>query len=145
MKSKVIAVPYIVWAGIFIIVPSLFVAYFAFTDSSGSFTLSNVARIGEYTHVFVRSILYAAVATLFCLLFGYILAYIMSRLSERAKSVSLVLLMLPMWINLVLRTQAFQNILMDNGMLNKMLALLRLPESHILGTPAAVVLGLIYN
>lgn len=145
MKSRVISVPYVVWACIFIVVPTLFVGYFAFTDNSGAFTLENVRQIGKYTRVFLRSIEYSVVATVCCLAFGYVLAYIMSRLGERQKTISLLLLMLPMWINFVLRTQALQNILMDNGVLNSFLSMLGLPGIYILDTPAAVVLGLIYN
>lgn len=145
MKSRVIAVPYIVWAGIFIIVPTLFVGYFAFTDSNGAFTVDNVAQMGKYMNVFGRSVAYAAVATVLCLVFGYLLAYFMAHLKERQKSLCLVLLMLPMWINLVLRTQALQNILMDNGMLNKLLSFFNISPVKILDTPFAVVLGLIYN
>lgn len=145
MKSKVIAVPYVVWAVIFIVVPSLFVAYFAFTDSHGSFTLENISKMGKYMNVFGRSVAYAAAATVLCLVFGYLLAYFMAHLKERQKSICLVLLMLPMWINLVLRTQALQNILMDNGIINRFLGLLNIPSVKLLDTSFAVILGLIYN
>lgn len=145
MKSKVIAVPYVVWAGIFIIVPSLFVGYFAFTDKNGAFTLENISKIGKYMNVFGRSIVYAAAATVLCLIFGYLLAYFMAHLKEHQKSVCLVLLMLPMWINLILRTQALQNILMDNGMLNKFLGLFNIPAVKFLDTSFSVLLGLVYN
>lgn len=122
MKSKVIAVPYVVWAGIFIVVPSLFVAYFAFTDSHGSFTLENISKMGKYMNVFGRSVAYAAMPLPFCVLFSGIYWHILwLHLKERQKSICLVLLMLPMWINLVLRTQALQNILMDNGIINRFL------------------------
>ena len=145
MKSKVIAVPYVVWACIFIVVPTLFVGYFAFTDTNGAFTFENVKQISKYTTVLWRSVLYAFIATVVCLLLGYILAYLMSRLKESHKSISLVLLMLPMWINLVLRTQALQNILMDNGIINKLFGLVGISPVSMLNTPFAVVLGLVYN
>lgn len=145
MKSKLIAVPYIIWAVIFIVVPMVYVGYFAFTDGSGAFTLDNVMQIGKYTEVLLRSVKYAAIATVFCLVFGYMLAYIMSHLSERAKAVALVLLMLPMWINFVLRTQALQNLLMDNGFINQLLGVFGLQPLKLLDTDFAVVLGLIYN
>ncbi len=145
MKSRVIAVPYIIWAGIFIVVPTIFVGYFAFTDANGMFTLENVKQISKYTEVLWRSVLYAGVATVVCLLLGYMLAYIMSNLSERSKSIALVLLMLPMWINFVLRTQALQNLLMDNGFINKFLNILGCESIKLLDTHFAVVLGLVYN
>lgn len=145
MKSKVIAVPYVIWAGIFIVIPTLFVGYFAFTDSSGAFTLENVKQITKYTEVLGRSATYAAIATGVCLLFGYILAYVMSHLKERSKSIALVLLMLPMWINFVLRTQALQNLLMDNGFINQFFNLFGIEPIKMLDTHFAVVLGLVYN
>ena len=145
MKSRVIAVPYVIWSGIFIIVPTLFVGYFAFTDSNGTFTFENISKIGKYANVFGRSIVYAAVATVLCLIFGYLLAYFMAHLKEHQKSLCLVLLMLPMWINLVQRTQALQNILMDNGVINRLLGLLNIPSLKLLDTSFSVVLGLIYN
>ena len=145
MKSKLIAVPYVIWSGIFIVVPTLFVGYFAFTDSNGDFTFDNVRQISKYTEVLWRSALYAFVATAVCLILGYILAYIMSHLKERSKSIALVLLMLPMWINFVLRTQALQNILMDNGFINRFLDLFGVEPLKLLDTHFAVILGLVYN
>jgi len=145
LKSRVIAVPYIVWAGIFIVVPTIFVAYFAFTDANGAFTFENVKQISRYTEVLWRSVVYAAIATAVCLLLGYMLAYIMANLSERSKSIALVLLMLPMWINFVLRTQALQNLLMDNGFINKFLNIIGIDSLKLLDTHFAVVLGLVYN
>ncbi len=145
MKSKVIAVPYTVWACIFIVVPTLFVGYFAFTDNNGAFTIDNVKQIGKYIGVLWRSVQYAFIATVVCLIFGYMLAYVMSRLNESHKSICLVLLMLPMWINLVLRTQALQNLLMDNGIINKFLEFVGFEPISMLNTPFAVVLGLVYN
>ena len=145
MKSKVIAVPYIVWAIIFIVVPTLFVGYFAFTDANGAFTFENIKEISNVTEVLWRSICYAFISTVFCLIFGYMLAYIMTSLKEHHKSIALVLLMLPMWINLVLRTQALQNLLMDNGLINKVLEMFNIDPVKMFGTPFAVVLGLVYN
>ena len=145
MKSRVIAVPYIVWALIFIIVPTLFVGYFAFTDNNGAFTFDNVKRIGDFMDILWRSFIFSVIATVCCLVFGYILAYIMSGLSESGKSIALVALMLPMWINLVLRTQALQNLLMDNGFINRFLDMFGIEPLKLYGTPFAVVLGLVYN
>ncbi len=145
MKSKVIAVPYIVWLIIFTVVPTFFVGYFAFTDVNGAFTLENIKEISNITEVLWRSISYAFIATVCCLLFGYVFAYIMTSLKEKHKSIALVLLMLPMWINLVLRTQALQNLLMDNGFINSVLTTLGLDTVKMFGTPFAVVLGLVYN
>ena len=102
MKSKAIAAPYIVWMCIFIVVPLFLVAYFAFTDSTGAFTLENIIQVGQYSDVFLRSIWMGALATLFSLLLGYPLAYIISKSNLRRQSVLIMLVMLPMWMNFLL-------------------------------------------
>ena len=141
MKNKLIAVPYYIWAIVFIVVPLLMIAYSAFTDANGSFTLDNIMQIGIYGNVLLRSLLYALIATACCLLLGYPLAYIMAQQSERGKSILMILLMLPMWINFVLRTQAMQDILdLIQSWIEGAGLSLRLSN-----TTFAIVLGLIYN
>lgn len=141
MKKTLIAVPYYVWAAVFIVVPLLMIAYCAFTDANGSFTVENMLVIGKYWPVLLRSIGYALIATVCCLVIGYFLAYFMAQQSERGKSLLMILLMLPMWINFVLRTQAMQDILdlIQNWLRNADIAI------RISNTGFAVVLGLIYN
>lgn len=99
MKAKSAAAPYGVWMSIFIIVPMILVAIFAFTDKSGNFTLKNIAEVGQYSNVFLRSIWLGAVATVISLVLGYPLAYIISHISVRRQSVMIMLVMLPMWMN----------------------------------------------
>lgn len=141
MKKKLIAVPYYVWAAVFILVPLLMIAYCAFTDANGAFTINNIMVIGKYWPVLLRSLGYALIATVCCLFLGYLLAYFMAQQSERAKTVLMILLMLPMWINFVLRTQAMQDLL---DLLQNWLRNAELPI-RISNTGFAVVLGLIYN
>ena len=141
MKKKLIAVPYYVWATVFIVVPLLMIAYSAFTDGAGNFTLENIIQIGKYWPVMLRSVLYALVATGCCLFFGYLLAYFMARQSDRTKVLLMILLMLPMWINFVLRTQAMQDLL---DLFQNWLREAGIPL-QISNNPFAVVLGLIYN
>lgn len=141
MKKKLIAVPYYVWAAVFIVVPLLMIAYSAFTDGDGNFTLENVIQIGKYWPVMLRSVLYALIATVCCLLIGYLLAYFMARQSDRVKFILMILLMLPMWINFVLRTQAMQDLL---DLLQNWLRDAGIPL-QVSNNPFAVVLGLIYN
>ncbi len=145
MKSKAIAAPYIVWMCIFIVVPLFLVAYFAFTDSTGAFTLENIIQVGQYSDVFLRSIWMGALATLFSLLLGYPLAYIISRSNLRRQSVLIMLVMLPMWMNFLLRTYAWMTLLEDNGMINNFLAALGLPRLHMINTAGAVVFGMVYD
>ena len=106
--------PYLVWSALFIIAPLLFVVYFAFTDRNGIFTLENITSLSAYSHTFVMSLGFSLIATTVCFLIGYPLAYCMSRASERTRNILTVLLMLPMWISLLIRTYSLMALL-DNG------------------------------
>ena len=144
-NSKFLCAPYTVWMTIFIVLPMLLVAWFALTDKSGSFTLDNILSVGQYSNVFLRSIWLGAVATAVSLLMGYPLAYIISRLPAKRQSVMVMLVMLPMWMNFLLRTYAWMTLLEDNGLINTMLNAIGLPRVHMINTPGAVVLGMVYN
>ena len=145
MKSRVIAVPYFVWAVIFIVVPTIFVGYFAFTDSSGAFTLDNVKQSALYIPTLVNSIYLAAIATVVCLVLAYPFAFAMSRLSFSRQKMMSMLVMLPMWMNFLLRTYAWQAILEDNGVINSLLTSIGIPALKLINTSGAVVLGMVYN
>ena len=145
MRSKTASIPYGIWMAIFIVVPMILVVIFAFTDKSGRFTLENIAAVGQYSNVFLRSIWLGAIATGICLLVGYPLAYIISRTGARVQSVLVMLVMLPMWMNFLLRTYAWMTLLEDNGIINTALATLGLPKLHMINTSGAVVLGMVYN
>ncbi len=139
------AIPYVVWMSLFVIMPLVLVVFFALTSQDGLFTLGNFESAGIYTKVFARSMLLALIATLICLLVGYPLAYILSRESESVKRISMLLIMLPMWMNFLLRTYAWMSILENNGLLNRLLKSIGLPALHIINTQGAVVLGMVYN
>ena len=98
------AVPHSVWVVMFIVAPLLFVLAFAFRGADGGFSLANIAELSQYGNVFVLSIAFALIATVVCLLIGYPLAYYMARQKPRAQKLLMVLLMLPMWCNLLIRT-----------------------------------------
>ncbi len=144
-RSKLLSAPYTVWMTIFIVLPMLLVAWFAFTDREGQFTLENILSVGQYSNVFLRSIWLGAVATLISLLMGYPLAYIISKMSEKRQSVMVMLVMLPMWMNFLLRTYAWMTLLEDNGLINAALKAFGLPGVHMINTAGAVVLGMVYN
>ena len=145
MKAKAVSAPYLVWMAIFIIVPMLLVAYFAFTDSGGAFTLDNIAQVGQYSNVFLRSIWLGAIATAISLLLGYPLAYTISKMKAKRQSVMIMLVMLPMWMNFLLRTYAWMSLLEDSGFINSFLAAVGLPTLHMINTQGAVVLGMVYD
>ena len=153
--------PYSIWAVVFIAVPLVFVAYYAFTDQNFHFTFDNINRFftatsqiddGEsvrevhtYLVIFMRSLKLAVISTVICLLMGYPLAYIMARATERTQSILMTLIMIPMWMNFLIRTYAWMTILQDTGILNSILSALHLGRVHIIGTETAVVIGMVYD
>ena len=143
--ERVASSPYIVWSAIFIIAPLLFVAYFAFTDRDGNFTFENILSLSSYSETFIMSLGFSLIATTVCLLIGYPLAYCMSRTSERTRSILMVLLMLPMWISLLIRTYSLMALLDNGGLVSSFLVSIGLPKLTFIGTDAAVILGLIYD
>lgn len=161
LLQKLVLAPYSVWAVLFILVPLAFVAYYAFTDSNFNFTFENITRFftatsmvsdGEaakevhtYLLIFGRSLKLAVISTAVCLLMGYPMAYIMSRASSRTQKILVTLIMIPMWMNFLIRTYAWMTILQDTGILNSMLGLIGLGPVHIIGTEAAVVIGMVYD
>ena len=139
------AAPHIVWTIMFIAAPLLFVIYYAFTVSHGSFTLDNIMSLGNYSETFLLSVCFAMIATVICLLVAYPLAYAISRTGERTQRVLVMLAMLPMWMNLLIRTYSMLAILDDGGIINRLLTSIGMSELHIIGTPGAVIFGMVYN
>ena len=159
MKSKLshFAIPYVVWMALFVVAPIIIMVIYAFTSAVGGFTLDNFARMGTYTVVFTRSFKLAVVATLICLLIGYPVSYMMSKEGPRFQKMAMVLIMLPMWMNFLLRTYSWMAILENNGLLNQLfqkIGLISLYNSifgmnlqyfQMINTQGAVVLGMVYN
>ena len=143
--ERAAAVPHSLWVVLFVVAPLLFIAYFAFTDPSGGFTLDNITTLSDYTHIFVLSICFALIATAICLLIGYPLAYFIARLKPSTQRILIVLLMLPMWISLLIRTYSLMAILDNGGLLNSMLEAIGLARVKIVGTAGAVILGMVYD
>lgn len=139
------AIPYVIWMVIFIAVPIALIVFFALTDSSGQFTVENIAQAGEYMPVLLRSIKLAAVATFLCLLIAYPLSYILSRWKGFRKQTLLLVVMLPMWMNFLLRTFAWMTILENNGILNMFFEFIGLGKFRMINTQGAVILGMVYN
>lgn len=161
LLQKLILAPYSVWAALFIVVPLGFVAYYAFTDSAFHFTFDNITRFftatstvteGEisrevhtYLLIFARSLKLAVISTFICLLMGYPMAYIMARASDRTQKILVTLIMIPMWMNFLIRTYAWMTILQDTGIFNGIFGLVGLGPVHIIGTEGAVVIGMVYD
>lgn len=143
--QKMAAAPHILWAVLFIVFPMLFVLRFAFTDADGNFSFSNISGLSQYSNVFILSIAFALIATVVCLLIGYPLAYFMSKQSKRTQKILIVLVMLPMWCNLLIRTYALMALLDNGGILNSFLESIGLSKIPIVGTNFGVILGMIYD
>ncbi len=145
LTQRLCAAPHILWSAIFIIVPLVMVLYYAFTDRSGAFTFDNITRLTDYTSTFLRSLWFGIVATVICLLIAYPLAYILSKMNVRAQSMMYMLVMIPMWMNFLLRTYAWMTLLEDSGVINSILSKLGIGPFHMINTSGAVILGMVYN
>ena len=143
--SRIVAAPYIVWSVIFIVVPLIIMAYFAFTDGSGAFTLENFQQIGRFKKAFGLSIFYAVIATIITLLIAYPMAYFMTKLKVSSQRMIMMLIMLPMWMNFLIRTYSWITILANTGLINKFLGLFGIGPLQLINTPGAVILGMVYD
>ncbi len=145
LKAKLVASPYIVWSALFVIAPLIFVAYYAFTDSSEAFSLDNIFELGKYTTTFLRSIWFGIVATIICLIIAFPLAYFISQKTEKVQRTLVVLTMLPMWMSFLIRTYSMMVMMQDTGVINSLLAKLNIGPIHMIDTEGAVILGMVYN
>lgn len=145
MKVKAAAYPYVAWALLLIAIPLGLIIYFSFTDSAGSFTMENLIQVGSYSNVLIKSVWLSVISTVICLVAGYPVAYLMSRSSAVTARTLLLLIMLPMWMNFLLRTYGWMSILENNGIINQFLGLFGLGPFEMINTQGAVVLGMVYN
>ena len=143
--NKLVASPYIVWSAIFIVVPLIIMVYFALTDESGVFTLANLSGLGLYKRAFGISILYAAVATLITLILAYPMAYFMTKLNISSQRMLFMIVMIPMWMNFLIRTYSWITILANTGLINTLLSKLGIGPLKLINTPGAVILGMVYD
>jgi len=160
------AIPYVVWMAIFVVVPLILIVFYAFTNEAGGFTMENFSEMGSYAKVFTRSFVLSAIATVICLLIGYPIAYAISKESSMFQRIAMMLVMLPMWINFLLRTYAWMSILENTGLLNSFFDTIGLfdlvnwiglklaadPSAYepitnfqMINTQGAVILGMVYN
>ena len=156
-SSRWLAGPYLVWMAIFTVVPLFIVIWYAMTNADGQFTFDNLTQIGRYSSVFARSLILAAISTVICLVMAFPVGYFLSRLRANKQHIMLMLIMLPMWMNFLLRTYAWMSILENNGLLNQLFQKLGIIAlyNHLTGssleyftmidTQGAVVLGMVYN
>lgn len=144
-RNKLVSAPYLVWASIFVIVPLLIMVYFALTDESGVFTIANIYGIGKYSKAFGTSILYAIIATVITFLIAYPMAYFMTKVKISSQRMILLIVMLPMWMNFLIRTYSWITILANKGIINTLLVKIGLNPVKLINTPGAVILGMVYD
>jgi len=165
-KLSRLSIPYVIWMALFVVAPVVMIVVYAFSSADGGFTLENFSSMGAYAVVFGRSFQMALIATIVCLLIGYPISYIMSKEGPKFQRTAMVLIMLPMWINFLLRTYSWMSILENNGLLNQLFRSIGLidlynqiavrlaadpaayvPIDHfqMMGTSGAVILGMVYN
>ncbi len=150
-KTKHIAgflgVPYMIWGALFIVVPLIMVVWYGLTDASGHFTLANIAAIAHPAHS--KALLYALLlsfaATCVCLVLAYPLCVFLVETQKDSNSFLTMLLIVPMWMNFLLRTYAWQSILEKTGIINTFLQSLGLSPLRLINTPGAIILGMVYN
>lgn len=145
LAGKLSDKPYIVWSAIFIIAPLIMVAYYALTDTTGAFSLNSIKAIPSYTSTILLSVLYGVVATAICLVVGYPFAYFISKTKASTQGTMVLLVMLPMWMNFLIRTYSLMTILGDTGIINTVLNFFGIDSLKLINTGGAVILGMVYN
>ena len=159
---RAVLAPYSIWSLLFVSVPLAFVAYYAFTDNNFQFTTEHITRfftatsslvqddgssreVHTYLLIFWRSLKLALISTAICLLMGYPIAYIMARAKEKTQKTMMTLIMIPMWMNFLIRTYAWMTILQDTGIINGVLGAIGIEPIHVIGTETAVIIGMVYD
>ena len=145
LSARLLDKPYLIWTALFIIAPLLMVVYYSFTDRSGAFSLESIRQISSYIPTILLSVLYGVAATAICLVIGFPFAYIFSKLSKRRQQTMVLLVMLPMWMNFLIRTYSLMTILGDSGVINTVLTAIGLNPVKMINTGGAVILGMVYN
>ena len=141
-----LSLPYMIWMAVFTLIPLGVVVYYALTDpATGSFSLTNVAALGEYWDELGKSVLYSLISALICLLLGYPVAYFIAHTGKVAQKILYMLVMLPMCMSFLLRTLAWVGLLQDTGIINDFLELIGIGRLQLIRTPGAVILGMVYN
>lgn len=146
-KRQFLAGPYLIWIAGFIILPLVFILYYALTYSNGTFTLANILAIASPVHrkALFLSLRIALVCTFFCIVLSYPLAMILNKIRSRRQNLIVFIFILPMWMNFMLRILAWKMLLSNNGVINSLLELLGLPGIDILNTPTAVIFCMVYD
>jgi spermidine/putrescine transport system permease protein len=146
-RIKWLSFPYILWMIGFILIPLILIVYYGLTNGDNSFTINNIALISDPINrkALLLALELSVISTLICLLLAYPLALILNKSKMKSNSFTVLIIILPMWMNFLLRTIAWQNILEKTGVLNTMLQFFHLPPLNLINTPSAIILGMVYN
>ena len=146
-KNKWLSTPYLLWSIVFIIIPLCMIVYYGLTDKTGTFTLDNITAIAtvEHAKALRLSMVLSLISTLICFVLAYPLAMILTNMKVGQHSFIILIFILPMWMNFLLRTLAWQTLLEKSGVINSVLSFFHLPNINIINTPYAIVLGMVYN
>ena len=144
MKTRKLTIPYIIWMLVFTMIPIVMIGITAFTDKSGNFSLANFQSAFHYSGVFTKSLLIALISTAICLVVAYQLAYMMTRMKKSTQNTVIMLIMIPMWMNFLLRIYAWVILLQKNGPIDSALSMLGIHGTYI-GNTAAVIAGMVYE
>lgn len=146
-KKLMLGLPYYFWSIAFVILPLFLIVYYGITDKSGAITAQNILAIGQPEHIksLMLAIYLSIISTIICFLLAYPLAMILVKYGKGRSSVLVILFILPMWMNFLLRTMAWQTLLENNGVINTLLGLIHLPSIKLINTPGAIIFGMVYN
>ena len=145
LGTAILNAPYMLWAALFIIIPLFIVVYYAFTDRSGAFTFDNIAKLSDYSGVMLRSLVYSLAATAISFLIAYPFAYVMCKWRPTSQRIANMFVMLPMWINLLIRTYCLTTLMDGNGLLNQFFVFIGIGKIPMMNNTGAVIFGMVYN
>lgn len=146
IAERAAVAPHVLWSLLFIVAPLVFVVYYSFTDAGGSFSMENIERLftGDYVQIFINSLSLALISTAICLLLAYPLAYIFTKMSQKRQRLTMMLIMIPLWMNFLITTYSWMTILEDTGIINSLLKAVGFDTVHMINTPGAVVVGMVF-
>ncbi|MBR5794528.1 MAG: ABC transporter permease [Erysipelotrichaceae bacterium] len=152
-KFTTLAVPYIVWSALMLVLPMALIALYSFTNQgntiiSFSFTLEHYVKFftdPDFLLILWRSFVIAVKTTIICLFIGYPVAYFIARSNPKLQSILVLSITIPMWINALVRTYAWIGLLSDGGIIQQILAFIGFKDVQLLYTEGAVLLGMVYN
>lgn len=145
LGTAIINAPYLLWAALFILIPLVIVLYYAFTDGNGGFTLANLKQLPDYGNVMFRSLWYSLAATAITLLIAYPFVYIVCKFRPASQKIANLFIMLPMWINLLIRTYCLSTLMEQKGLINQFLGFLGFGALPLFNNTGAVIFGMVYN